>query len=428
MLDLKTLHSALTELEETRGIDRNKLIEAIEMALAAAYKKDYGKRGQIIRAKLDLGSGGMEFSQVKIVVSPEMLKDESDKDDLASAPTTEPARGARGGHGDAEPLSGAALMAAEEKIRWNDDHHILLQDARLIRADAQIGDEIVFPLELKDDFGRIAAQTAKQVIIQKVREAEKEATLEEYADREGDIVTGRVQHVDRGNVYVELGRTVGVLGREEQIPGERYRQGERVKAYLYAVEDTPRGVSVRLSRSHPKLVAKLFAIEAPEIASGVVEIVDIAREAGSRTKIAVRSKERAIDPVGSCVGQRGVRVATVTSELGGEKIDIIEWSEKPQEYIENALSPARIESITIQEADRHATAIVADDQFSLAIGRGGQNVRLAAKLTGWKIDIRPKDVGGRSKEDGVRNEEKAGESEATEQSPTQESEAVSTTE
>lgn len=388
MLDIKSLQSALIELQETRGIDRNKLIEAIEMALAAAYKKDYGKRGQIVRARLDLGSGGMEFSQVKIVVSKEMLKDDSDVDE---APVVQPERG-RGGYDANEPLSGAALASTEEKIRWNDDHHILLEDARLIRSDAQVGDEIVFPLELKDDFGRIAAQTAKQVIIQKVREAEKEATLEEYADRSDEIVTGKVEHVDRGNVYVELGRTVGVLGREEQIPGERYRQGERVKAYLYAVEDTPRGVSIRLSRSHPKFVAKLFAVEAPEIASGIVEIVDIAREAGSRTKIAVRSKERSIDPVGSCVGQRGVRVATVTSELGGEKIDIIEWNEKPETYIENALSPARIENIVINESERHATATVADDQFSLAIGRGGQNVRLAAKLTGWKIDIRPKTV------------------------------------
>jgi len=373
------MHSALTQLEEERGLDRNKLIEAIEMALAAAYKKDYGKKGQIVRAKFNISDGVIEFSQVKIAVSPEMLKDEGDGGE--DAPVSD----------HQEPLSGAALTDAEEKIRFNEEHHILINDAKKIRGDVQVGDEIVFPLELKDDFGRIAAQTAKQVIIQKIREAEKEATLEEFSDREGDIITGRVQHIERGNVYLDLGRATGVLSRDEQVPGERYRQGERVKAYLFAVEESPRGINLRLSRSHPKFVAKLFAIEAPEIASGVVEIVDIAREAGSRTKIAVRSNDRSIDPVGSCVGQRGVRVATVTSELSGEKIDIIEWSENPETYLENALSPAHIEKITAKADEKHAVVTVADDQFSLAIGRGGQNVRLAAKLTGWKIDIRPKE-------------------------------------
>ncbi|PIR46758.1 MAG: transcription termination/antitermination protein NusA [Candidatus Vogelbacteria bacterium CG10_big_fil_rev_8_21_14_0_10_45_14] len=373
------MHSALSELEETRGINKNKLIEAIEMALAAAYKKDYGKRGQIVRAKLDLSDGKMEFSQVKIVVDKDMLKDEDDEDEAIAT------------RHDPEPLSGEALVAEVDKIRWNEEHHILLEDARKIKSDSEVGDEIVFPLDVKDDFGRIAAQTAKQVIIQKVREAEKEATLEEYAGREGDIVTGRVQHIDRGNIFIDLGRAVGMIPRDEQIQSERYRQGERVRAYLYAVEDSPRGINLRLSRSHPKFVAKLFATEAPEIASGTVEIVDIAREAGSRTKIAVRSHDKAIDPVGSCVGQRGVRVATITSELGGEKIDIIEWSEDPSIYIENSLSPASVSEMKIDVDEKHATAIVSDDQFSLAIGRGGQNVRLAAKLTGWRIDIRPQE-------------------------------------
>jgi len=416
------MHSALEQLEEERGLDRGKILEAIETALAAAYKKDYGKRGQIVRAKMNIDDGKVEFAQVKVVVDHSMLKeDEGDENDhtedvmtadealgktpvssrkgsFHSRPSTAPLTLAPKEGGDQASVKDSDPLSADDaediqKVRFNEEHHIMREDARKIRADAEVGDEIVFPLESRDDFGRIAAQTAKQVIIQKIREAEKDATLEEFEGREGEIMTGRVQHIDRGNVYIELGRASGVLSRDEQIPGEHYRQGERVRAYLYQVDDAPRGVSLRLSRSHPKFVASLFAIEAPEIANGVVEIAGIAREAGSRTKLAVRSTDRSIDPVGSCVGQRGVRVSTVISELGGEKIDIIEWSEDPETYIASALSPARILSMELDVPSQHATVLVDDEQFSLAIGRGGQNVRLAAKLTGWKIDIRGKDGG-----------------------------------
>ncbi|MES2953320.1 MAG: transcription termination factor NusA [Patescibacteria group bacterium] len=377
MFDLKTMHSALAQLEEERGIPKEKVLEAVEMALATAYKKDYGKKGQIIRAKLDANIGTVEFDQVKIVVDESMLKD----------PLEEGAEGDDAPAAAADHVEGAASLVPE-KVYFNEEHHIMLADAQKIRKGAKVGDELIFPLEVKDDFGRIAAQTAKQVIIQRIREAERGAVIGEYGKRQGEIVSGKVQRVERGTLFVDLGRTTGILPREEQIPGEHFGQGERIRAYLFSVEDTPRGVNVRMSRSHPQFVAKLFEVETPEIAEGTVTIESIAREPGSRTKIAVASKDPNIDPVGSCVGQRGVRVSTVISELGGEKIDVIEFSLKADEYISSALSPAKISRIELRSESKEATVFVDEDQFSLAIGKGGQNVRLAARLTGWKIDIR----------------------------------------
>ncbi len=270
---------------------------------------------------------------------------------------------------------------------YNPEHHIMISDARRIKRDVVLGEEMIFPLESQQDYSRIAAQTAKQVIMQKIREAEKISVMSEYGKREGEIVTGTVQRIERGNIFIDMGRATGLLPYEEQIPGERFGQGERIRAYLYRVEESGKGVFLRLSRSHPKLLEKLFEMETPEIANGTVIIKSIAREAGSRTKIAVSSKDAHIDPVGSMVGQRGVRVSTVMSELGGEKIDIIEWSEDPKKFIEDALSPAKAISVAINEPEKQATVIVSEEQQSLAIGKGGQNVRLAAKLTGWKIDI-----------------------------------------
>ena len=367
MFDLKTINSVLSELEETRGIPREKIIEAIEAALASAYKKEYGKKHQIVRATFDLNSGKSEFFQVKVVVDPDQIITPNPDGTLPEIPETK----------DDEP----------EKILFNPERHILLDDAQKIKRDATIGDEIVFPLEIREEFGRIASQTAKQTIIQKIREAEKISVLGEFGEREGEIVSGTVQRIERGNIFVDMGRASGILPYEEQIPSERYRQGERVRAYLYRVEETPRGIFLRLSRSHPKFLIKLFEMEVPEIASGTIEVKSVAREAGSRSKIAVISNDPHIDPVGSLVGQRGVRVAAVTSELGGEKIDIIEWSEDPKRFIEEALSPARTIDVTINEENKTATVSVSEDQQSLAIGKGGQNVRLAAKLTGWRIDI-----------------------------------------
>jgi N utilization substance protein A len=372
MFDLKVINSVLQQLEEERGIAKEKIMEAIEMALATAYKKEYGEKGQIIRAKFDINTGKTEFFQVKIVV---------DKTTVVLDPDNE------------------VLSEDDERDMFNPEHHILIDDAKKIKRDAELGEEIVFPLEPKDDFGRIASQTAKQVIIQKIREAEKSAVLNEYGKREGDIVTGTVQRIERGSIFVDMGRATGMLSYEDQIPGERYGQGERIRAYLYRVEETPKGIFLRLSRSHPQFLTKLFEVEAPEIANGTVEIKSVAREAGSRTKIAVKSNDSQVDPVGSMVGQRGVRVSTVMSELGGEKIDIIEWSEDPKKYIEDALSPAKVLSVDVNEEEKSAKVEVSEDQQSLAIGKGGQNVRLAAKLTGWKIDIQSK-KGENSEEEG----------------------------
>ncbi|HVY73035.1 MAG TPA: transcription termination factor NusA [Candidatus Paceibacterota bacterium] len=371
MFDLKVMNSVLGELEEERGIPRTKVIEAIEAALATAYKKEYAKRGQIIRATLDMNTGTTEFAQVKEVVDDSTVRfvEEGAEEEAPEQTFDE---------------EGNPILLLP---RFNPEQHITLEDAKFIKRDAKVGDELVFPLETKDDYGRIAAQTAKQVIIQKIREAEKVSVVAEFGQREGSIVTGTVQRMERGNIYVDLGRATGILPYDEQIPGERYRQGERIRGLLYQVEESPRGIYLRLSRANPQFLAKLFEMEAPEAAHGTVVFKAIAREAGSRSKVAVASSDPHVDPVGSLVGQRGVRVSTVTSELGGEKIDIIEWSEDPKAFIEEALSPARITSVDLDEAEHKATIQVAEDQQSLAIGRGGQNVRLAAKLTGWRIDI-----------------------------------------
>ena len=366
MLDLKTFKSALEQLEEERKIPKEKILDAIEQAMAAAYKKDYGKKGQIIRAKFDLDTGKTDFFKIKIVVDESIARiDEDNKEEEYSVKDE-----------------------GDERVRFNSEHHIMLEDAKKIKKDVELNDEVIFLLEPKEDYGRIAAQTAKQVIIQKIREAERTSIIDEYGTKEGEIISGVVQKVERGNIYIDFNRATGILPAEEQIPGEYFSRGQRVRAYLYSVEDTPRGINLRLSRTHPKFIEKLFAIEAPEIQNGIVEIKSIAREAGARSKIAVFSKDEHIDPVGSCVGQKGTRVNTITAELGGEKIDIIPWSEDPKQFVSNSLSPAKVISIEIDEGEHKALVEVGNDQLSLAIGKGGQNVRLAAKLTGWRIDIR----------------------------------------
>ncbi len=380
MLDLKTIQSVLGEFEE-RGISRETMLEAIESAMATAYKKEYGKRGQVVRAKLDLGTGDVSFEQVKTVVDDTMVRFLSDEEEEAAA-------------AEAEPENVRTYFPNEEEEetegelpRFDAEKHILLEDAKRIKRDAALGEELIFPLEPQDDFGRIAAQTARQVVIQKIREAEKLSILEEFGHKKGEIVSGIVQRMERGAIFVDLGRATGIIPYEEQIPGERFRTGERIRAFLYTVDEGFRGVYLRLSRSHPKFLIKLFEAEVPELATGTLEVKGLAREAGSRTKIAVASVDPHVDPVGALVGQRGVRVSTVMGELGGERIDIIEWSEDTVEYIKESLNPASVLEVEIDEADHRAKVTVSEDQQSLAIGRGGQNVRLAAKLTGWNIDI-----------------------------------------
>jgi len=387
-MDLKALQAALQQLETEKGVSKDKIIATIEDALSAAYKKDFGKKSQIVHAKFNPESGEMSFAQAKYVVDESMLKPEDDTSD----------------ENEEEEVKEGEI----KKIRFNPEHHIMLEEAKKIKKNAKAGDEITFPLETKENFGMIAAQTAKQVIIQRIREAEKESIYGEFKKRQGEIISGIVQRMEGGNVFVDLGRATAILPREEQIRGERYRIGERTRALLFLVEETHRGINLFLSRSHPKFIAKLFEIEIPEISNGAVEIKNIAREAGSRSKIAVVSKQEGIDPVGSCVGQKGVRISTIISELGGEKIDIIEWSDNPEELIGNALSPAKIIEVKVNEKTREAEVTVDEDQLSLAIGKMGQNVRLAAKITGWKIDIKSKagEVVAQTNEEGEVTETK----------------------
>ncbi len=380
MLDLKTINLVLGEFEE-RGISKETMIDAIEQAMATAYKKEYGKRGQVVRGMLDMNTGTVSFEQVKTVVDETMVRfPEEGEEEMPEIQPHHP-------HFDREEE-----VAEGELPRYDAEKHILLSDAKLMKRDAALGEEIIFPLEPQDDFGRIAAQTAKQVVIQKIREAEKLSILDEFGHKKGEIVTGIVQRAERGAIFVDLGRATGIIPYEEQIPGERYRPGERISAYLYAVDEGFRGVYLRLSRSHPRFLTRLFEMEVPELASGAIEIKGLAREPGSRTKIAIASNDPHVDPVGSLVGQRGVRVSTVMGALGGERIDIIEWSEDQAAYIKESLSPATVLEVELNEEEHRAIVTVSEDQQSLAIGRGGQNVRLAAKLTGWSIDI--KSVGG----------------------------------
>ncbi len=377
-MDIKNFISAIGQIAEEKGIPKEKVIEIIERAYAAAYKKDFGKKGQIIKAKLEPETGKVKFWQIKIVVDEKMiysegeleeLKDRKKRDESASVPT----------------LSGTT--ADKEKIRFSPEKHIMLKEARKTKPKIKLEDELEIPLKTQADYGRIAAQTAKQVILQRLREAEREVVLSEYKEKEGEIISGIVQRIEGNNVYVDIGKTLGMLPREEQIPGEFYKPGQRLKFYTLKVEEGHKGPIVFLSRVYPKIISKLFEIEVPEISQGAVVIRAIAREPGSRSKIAVESKQEGVDPIGSTVGQRGIRVSAVINELNGEKIDIIEYAEESEEFIANALSPAKVLDVKIMPKNK-ALCLVPEDQLSLAIGKDGQNVRLAAKLTGWKIDVR----------------------------------------
>ncbi|KKU93621.1 MAG: NusA antitermination factor [Parcubacteria group bacterium GW2011_GWA2_50_10] len=373
MIDFKNFGLLLDSIADEKGLPKEKVLESVEQALAAAYKKEFGKRGQNIHASLDIKTGNVEFWQTKLVVDESMLYSEEELEAMKEA---------------GAPLGGEEEVAGEEKkLRFNEERHIMVGEAKKIQKDAKPGDEIKLKLETKTDYGRIAAQTAKQVILQKIREAERESVLSEFKAKEGELVSGVVQRVEGRAVFVDLGKTLGMLPAEEQVPGEFYRIGQRLRFFLLRVEDSPRGPLIYLSRAYPKFISKLFELEVPEIGTGAVEIKGITREAGSRSKVAVVSTEEGVDPVGSMVGQRGTRVSAVINELGGEKIDIVQWAEDPAAYIAHALSPARVLQVEIEEKNK-AVAIVAEDQLSLAIGRDGQNVRLAAKLTGWKIDVR----------------------------------------
>lgn len=363
MFDLKTFALAINQISEEKGIQQEKVIETIEQAIAAAYKKEYRSKSEVVRAKLDPESGQLQFWQVKLVVDESMLRKEGEEIEESQS--------------DEEP----------RKVKFNEDRHIMVDEAKKVNPDIKPGEDMLFPLENYDEFGRIAAQTAKQVILQRLREAERDAVFQEFKHKEGEIISGQIQSMEGRNIFVDIGKTVGVMFFDETIPNEHYRIGDRMRFYIYAVEQNVKGSSVFLSRSHPFFIDKLFELEVPEISEKTVEIKAIAREAGSRSKIAVASHKEGVDPIGSCVGQKGTRVNAVINEINGEKIDIIEWSEEVEVFIAHALSPAKVVAVEVGER-RTARVFVADDQLSLAIGKRGQNVRLAAKLTGWKLDVR----------------------------------------
>lgn len=331
---------ALELLEKEKGISKDTLLDTIEAALITAYKKNFGS-SQNVRVIIDDKSG-----EVKVYSKREVVDDSI-----------------------------------------NELFEVSLDEAKVIDPNYEVGDFIEEEVTPKD-FGRIAAQTAKQVVVQRIREAERSVIFDEFINRESEIVTGLVQRISKGIVYVNLGKVEAMLLPTEQIPGEVYNQGDRIKTYIIEVKKSSKGPQVLVSRTHPGLVRRLFELEVPEIHDGVVEVKGISREAGSRTKIAVYSPDESIDPVGSCVGQKGVRVQSIVEELKGEKIDIIKWSENPSEFISNSLSPSSVDFVVDNPEEKSALVVVPDYQLSLAIGKEGQNARLAAKLTNWKIDIK----------------------------------------
>ncbi len=336
----KDIINALAELEREKGISQDVVLEAIRSALETGYKKNYGKATNF-SIEIDKQNGEYRLYQDKTVV------------------------------------------AGVE----NSNLEISLEEAKTIDKKFELEDIVKIEIRPKKDFGRIAAQTARQVILQKIREAERESIFSEFYGRESDILTGVVQRENKGNVFIDLGKIEGILAVGEQIPGETYNAGDRIKTVILEVKNTGKGASIMLSRSHPNLVKRLFELEVPEIHDGTIEIFSIAREAGSRTKIAVFSHDPNVEPIGSCVGNKGTRVKNIIDEINQEKIDIIIYEKDPEKFIANALSPAKIVMVKANEKEKTAVAVVPDNQLSLAIGKEGQNVRLAAKLTGWKIDI-----------------------------------------
>jgi transcription termination/antitermination protein NusA len=393
---------AIKQICDEKKLSAEAVLETVEAALAAAYRKDFGEKNQNVKIVFDPESGNMRAFDVKTVVPNELyvayMKEEEDRkkaaeeaaalgikpEDRKEEKRIEPvapssAEGKPALNPDGTPI-------AEEPV-YNPKMNLSLAQAREIKKDAQEGDELKLELEIPSAFGRMAAMTAKQVITQRLREAERTNVYNEMKEQEGELVAGVVQRHEGRMVLVDLGRTTGVMPPEEQISTEHYNPGDRVKVFVVAVNVTQRGPQVIVSRASEEIVRKLFSLEIPEVASGVVAVHAVAREAGSRTKVAVSSKETNIDPIGSCIGQRGTRIQTIISELGGEKIDVIQWDEDAQKFIAMALAPAKVSKVELDAASGTANVTVGTDQLSLAIGRGGQNVRLASRLSGWKINI-----------------------------------------
>ncbi|MFA5413742.1 MAG: transcription termination factor NusA [Patescibacteria group bacterium] len=376
------IYQAIKQICEEKNIKPESVIETIEAALAAAYRKDFGTKNQNIKVEFNPESGDFRVFDIKIVVGDELAaKYEEEKKEREERIKEGLPEEKKEKEGKAEETEG------EEELKFNPKLNLSLTEARALKADAELDEVIKTELEVPGAFGRMAAQTAKQVIIQKLREAERDTLYNEFKGKEGELLQGTVQRTEGRMVLVDLGHVAALLPPEEQIEKEKYTPGMRMKFYLKEVTMTTKGPQIIVSRSHPEIIRKLFTFEIPEVANDVVKIRAIAREAGSRSKIAVSTEDENIDPIGSCIGQRGTRIQTIINELNGEKIDVVQWSDKISELIANALSPAKISNIEIKEEEKSAFVEVKDDQLSLAIGRGGQNVRLAAKLTGWKINI-----------------------------------------
>ncbi|MFN3301660.1 MAG: transcription termination factor NusA [Patescibacteria group bacterium] len=357
-MQLNNLGPLIEEISREKNLSKEKILEAIEHALAVAYRKDFGEKNQNIKVKLDLTTGKIEVFDLKTVV--ENIPSEKTK----------------------------GVEKLKEERKFNPKKEIPLAEAKKIKKDAKIGDEIKTILPVPSGFGRVAAQAAKQVITQKLREAEKEVIYQEFKEKEGKVVFGIVQRKEKGNILVDLEKATAILPPHEQIEKEKYLPGQRIRIYILEVKRARQGPEIIVSHIHPEILRELFKIEIPEIANGTVEIKSIAREAGTRAKVAVATKEENLDPIGTCIGQRGSRIQTIIAEIGGEKIDIVEYSENPSKFIINALSPAKISSIKIIDKEKKIARVkVKPDQLSLAIGKNGQNVRLASKLTGWKIEI-----------------------------------------
>jgi transcription termination/antitermination protein NusA len=386
--NIEEIKQAIQVICEEKNISIDSVLESIEAALGAAYRKDFGDKNQNIKVKFDLDTGNIKVWDEKTIVEDKDLEKEAEEYQKIKDSLKE---------GEEIP---------EDFHRFNPKTELMLSDAKTIDKKIKIGDELKIKLEIPNDFGRIAAQTAKQVIIQRLREAERETILNEFKKKEGEVLNTIVQRREGPNVIVDLNKTMGLLPPEEQVRNDNYSTGSRLRVIILKVEDSNRGPRIIVSRAHPEVVNKIFTLEVPEISNGVVEIKAIARDPGSRTKIAVHSKEENIDPVGSCVGQKGSRVQTIINELGGEKIDIIQWNKDIATFIKNSLSPAKIMNIELNKKEESAIVQVEEDQLSLAIGRDGQNVKLAAKLTGWKIDIEGAEDFTKKDESSFKNSDK----------------------
>lgn len=382
---LGQLCGAIEQICEEKGLEKARVIESIEAALGAAYKKDYGKRGQIIIASLDEKTGEVSFKQIKNVVD-ETLRDPESVELYKNNLLVEEVR--RDWKDIVGEKSREEEALEEDRLpRFNADRDILLEEAKKIDSELEVGDLLEINLEPQEDYGRVASQTAKQVIIQRLREAERDVMYDEFKEKEGEIISGVIQRIEGRTVFIDLGKSIGTLFYSNQSPSDEYQIGKRIKVYVEKVDSDPRCPGVVLSRSHSNLVKKLFELEVPEIFTGTVQIKAISREAGSRSKIAVASKEKGIDPVGSCVGQKGTRVQSVINEVGGEKLDIIEWNDDLKEMVKASLAPAKVYSVELSEDEKEAKVYVLKDQLSMAIGKNGQNVRLASKLINCKISL-----------------------------------------